>query len=220
MLEVNLKFFTKMAKNDKEVQPCFAYNDELFWEKRLQNTRQKHQMRVVITFQSFCMHTFDPKCSSIFISFDWISVFCPSYREGISPRSLPKISLPFGGDVTLDPFQKIPPSGRRQEISPRFLPNNFPLWAGNWILTCSKHLSNFFLPAAGWKHNTILEMYINWNGLPRPLLGPQNCFRLRRAKSITRFHKMYVNWNDLTRPLLQPQEFFRLRQVEKIPRFQ
>ena len=79
--------------------------------------------------------------------------FPPRVGGGFAPRSLSKNSLLRG-------------------ISPRFLPKNPPLWAGN-MLTCSKHLSNYSPPAAGWKHNIILEMYINWNGL---LLGPQNVF--------------------------------------------
>ena len=135
-----------------------------------------------------CKNIFDVKYTFLL----FISVF--------SPRSLPKI-LPLVGWGGISPRSL-------SKFTPRFLPKNPPPWAGNWMLTYSKHLSKFFPPAAGWKHNTILEMYINWNGLPRPLLGPQNFFRRRRAKSITRFHEMYVNWNDLLRPLLEPQIFF------------
>ena len=90
---------------------------------------------------------------------------------------------PTGRDFPQIPSKNFPPP--RGGIFPRSLPKNSPLWAGNWMRTCRKHLSNCFPPAAGWKHKTILEMYINWNGLPRPLLGTQNFFRLRWAKSIT-----------------------------------
>ena len=76
------------------------------------------------------------------------------------------------------------------------------------------------------------EMYVKWNGLPRSLLEPQffstadelkrwqafkkcmltgmayrghytsNCFRMRRAKNVTRFQEMYVNWNGVPRPVV------------------
>ena len=57
-------------------------------------------------------------------------------------------------------------------------------------------------------------------GLPQPLLGPQNFFRLRRTKNITQILEIDINWNGLPWPLLEPQIFFRLQQAKKMTRFQ
>jgi hypothetical protein len=90
--------------------------------------------------------------------------------------------------------------------------------------TCEKrnllsHFSSHFVDLFFESICSLIFDSINWIRLPWLVLGPQNFFRLRQAKYITRFQEIYINWNRLPRPLLGPQIFPRLRRPENITCF-